>query len=755
MLLLKGSKTGAAATATAPPTTQPPTAALPAKDHSWRAATSTINPLLQAEGIGGVELSMRVESANTPRGAGRTAETRSNANAKANAEPTPTPAAVPHLVPQPALPKYCVGNTVTGVALLCVAFIFEVVLFVLHCTPIMDAMVNEDNARPWVGVTPTVAMVAGLILSVAILEVLWAIGKLTLCWRGSVGRALSSLEKVPWQHVKEAKTTCRALWRCFFYLRRPGSAHYVQMLFVLEVKEMIVQALAVDQMSRAGIGRAALALYTSVILVNGLAPVGMRYIVSRINRMDGDGDDIRRRALASRWIARLLMFDATCDLLYSFFGVTHLLFRYLLTFGGGLSTVEVKMLEEFGSDKFSTLKAVNSADLKSFMLLSEAENALMGGKSAFDIAIKFSSHVVPLLQAPLRVKAAFAIRQSNGAAGAAAAQSPRTLAAARAGHATTTAHPPPQQQPPQTANSLPEIHPAEEHGCRPRAGLRYAIRRRAVIAVKRTEYDGRRYNNVPLWVISLHCIAVLSFCLTVYIRLGTWGECLMPEIKESCAVPAYPIFHLYQSGEDSDWRCRSCACSTLFYSSPDCTAVRSSANRSTAPEHSPGSSLACHGFHGQNTTSAAPRYPSSVLNSSRRILQQAITIFIQACPTDLRLLEVLASNAEQPSVLQIYVKAERTAQLTLKTTNTSAFERHSGTAPTGTHYTNEPVIWTFPPTFGYQHFGSGNEVWPLAVFTIRGRTPRNSLAVRLANLPAALSRMSFLRSLSLDNMAMG
>ena len=50
-------------------------------------------------------------------------------------------------------------------------------------------------------------------------------------------------------------------------------------------------------------------------------------------------------------------------------------------------------------------------DLKAYILLSEATNALFGGTSLSDITIKFVSRGLPLISAPLRVRLAFIIRQ--------------------------------------------------------------------------------------------------------------------------------------------------------------------------------------------------------------------------------------------------------------------------------------------------------------------------------------------------------
>eukprot|EP00947_MAST-08B_sp_MAST-8B-sp1_P003544 g3544.t1 len=361
--------------------------------------------------------------------------------------------------------------------------------------------------------------------------------------------------QIPWRRVSEAKTTCWAAWRTFNYLRKPSSALYVQLLFLFEAKEFVVQALALEQMSRSGIGQVALTLFTTVVLLNGLAPLGMTWIVNRVNRIKDD--PVRRRVEASKWLARLLLFDATCDLLYSFFGLAHLIFRYLRIFGeADASTAELEILNRFQRSTGST-----TGDLKALMLLEEGRTTHFGGVSLGDVAIKFMSRGLPLLQAPFRVMSAFAIRQSLSAAYAKQAGP-----AAKASQASTLG------DKGQTSSSTSQT-------CNDATPSRSIMRRRMVMLVRRSAFKGK-YNPVPCWAAGSLFVVVVTFCTIVYVRLWSWGECPVPEIRQSCAVRAFPIFRTYDDAED--YGCRSCACNTLFYVNENCTAALTAARNSSA-----------------------------------------------------------------------------------------------------------------------------------------------------------------------------
>ena len=478
---------------------------------------------------------------------------------------------------------------------------------------------------------------AGSVLVLAMIQALLFLCQLTCCWRRTVRKARKKADRAPWRHVSRAKTTLKAVWRSLNYLRKPPSAHYIQLLFLLEAKEFVVQALAVEQMSRSGIRRIALTLYTTIILANGFTPLVMWWVINRVNRID---DPVARRAKASKMVARLLLFDATCDLSYTAFGLAHVLIRYQQLFGQGdnsrNATKELMIINRYRDSALANkIHPIGVNDLKAFLLLSEAKNTLFGATSYGDIAIKVMARVIPLLQAPFRVMSAFRVRQSLTAGDdhdpAGEAKAARAAAAAA------------------IQRTLSDRAQSMERGGR---GSNSVARHYAVLLVQRSAFKGR-YNAVPFWAASALFVASLSFCLFVYVRLWTWGDCKIPEINDICAVRAYPIFDTFGAHD-----CHNCACNTLLYARSDCppTGVGSTNGTQGGAEVHVGvlPSGGCRALYGQQGDRRnRSLLASEVLNSSPAILKPASTILVHACQSDVALLATLGERAHWPSILEL------------------------------------------------------------------------------------------------------
>ena len=233
--------------------------------------------------------------------------------------------------------------------------------------------------------------------------------------------------------------------------------------------------------------------------------------------------------------------------------------------------------------------------------------------------------------------------------------------------------------------------------------------------VRRSAFKGK-YDAVPGWAAGCFSVVAVAFCLVVYGLLWTWGECReIPEIQQSCAVRAFPIFTtVYESAEDFSFR--SCSCNTLFYVSENCT--------------------------------ARGRHASSVLNISAAILQPTTIVMIQACPSDTELLRTLELRARAPVVIKIEVAPEQAPPVV---------DAANSSFPAAT--TTSSFTWMFPPRFGYyrqQQPGGdeNNDVLPLVGLNIQGQMRQNNntrtvATVRLGNLPSALGLMSTLIGLEL------
>ena len=393
-------------------------------------------------------------------------------------------------------PGWCVGNTAYGLFILSMVFIIDACFLALHCTPLMDELVDEEGARTWVQVTTGVVIFAGILLVPAILGALRAIWKITCCWRRTV-REVQQTDEV--RDVFESKSAFMTAVNFVLYFLSPASKYFFVYMYVSETKEFVVQAFAVDQMSRAGIGREALTVYTCVMLLNGTVSLGTSWLVGFLNGI-GDEDTLRRKAEASRWIPRLLLFDASCDLVYSFFGLVHLLLRLYRIMSwdsedeaSGASAAELQI-----ASRFATTSHQDLGDIKAFMLLSEGENALFGGKSFSDILIKFLSRVWPLLQAPLRVIQAFTIRQSLSAGDEHTASEAVEVAAAAS-----------------SSNTFFSTAPGKK---RSRKGISRSIRHFLMDSVTKTAFE-RRYKMVPRWLAGMNFAVVVGFFAFVQVRL--------------------------------------------------------------------------------------------------------------------------------------------------------------------------------------------------------------------------------------------
>ena len=256
--------------------------------------------------------------------------------------------------------------------------------------------------------------------------------------------------------------------------------------------------------------------------------------------------------------------------------------------------------------------------------------------------------------------------------------------------------------------------------------------------MKNTAFDGR-YLAVPRWAIGVVVLSVAAFCVYVFVQLGTWGECPIPEIRQSCAVWAFPIFRRYE--DDADFGCRSCACNTLIYVNGNCTAVTAASSHAKRDRLARMRSAGCHADVSGNQS----RYASNVLNASPAILQAAASIFIAFCPSDTDLLDTLSLRAAQP-VIMILEEAQRRGNRSVAVDGNASAEVSART-----------INWTFPPGFGFQNERAADGPWPLTMLSIRGahiHARKDATGVRLTNMPLALWKLKALRSLHINGMSL-
>ena len=550
--------------------------------------------------------------------------------------------------------RWCSCFSACSVVLLSALLVVGAAYIILQATPVLDAVADEDGVRDWLSVTSAVeGLVWFFVLPAWGLSILTLV-RITCRWRTTVASAVASEKS---RLAMDSRTACKALWDMIRFYTSPRSPFFFWELFFWECNEFVWQALAIEQMSRNGAGMVALVLYTMTILVNGSAPAILFWITWQLQRrkqarkqqpraqrtqkgsrrlqdqQSSSGspsstnstsptsstaiadDDSGDGSFAARWIARVLLFDACCVLLYTAFPLLHAFIRLVHVYFLGHG--EARFVREFlDATKNATQTYPTGAqkedDLMPLLFLSEMRYTCFGGTS-WDIVVKFVSRVSPLFTAPIQVELAFV----TWAAAETMDDEPGRV----------------QRRRRWTIGSL------FDGGTSKRRGVGNYIQRRVRQSARRLvkkEVMKRlgKYKRVPGWAAAAFIAAICAFALVVFIRLSTWGECADLRIRQSCAVRAFPIFRFIDE-ED-----RNCACNTLTYLDRSCLDDQLLLRNSS------------HGAAGSEP-------PASHVLNQTTILGSTVTIFMAACPGDAQLLETLARRLERPSVIMIITAAKQ------------------------------------------------------------------------------------------------
>ena len=590
---------------------------------------------------------------------------------------------------QAAPPRWLSGNTVLCLALLSGTTILAGFYCVLHVTPAVQVMAGMvTDPLPIFDVTPAVQVFAGLLfLSVVAYSAIVTV-TITCFWRRTVDQMLR--EDMARAEMK-TQSAVVSIYYCVEWFIGTHSPFFLWLVFALEVAEFCVQALAVDQILRAGVGDIAAAIYATVIFCNGFCPMALAWITHRRVAMGAEADTMRAKVREGQLIARVMLFDALCDLLYGLFPIINLLIRYFILYGRGFEDYMATYgsgIPEDAEYMARTLNGIprrgrNQPRWEPAMLASEAKAVLFGSHNSGDIMIKFASRGFPLLLAPLRIRRGFVTRKTWHRSSA-------------------------------VLTRLRERRPQGSTGTSvPRTSTKRNVLSRAASIVRSTSqkaverlghqqsssssssssHDGRPqslHRPVPWWAAIALNVAVVAFCLTVYIRLGTWGECQVEKLRRSCVVTAHPIFQSYDLPE------RGCSCNFLVFVDESCRQQKNT----TATAR-------------QQADAVVPAPASVILNKHPAVLSSASVVFIQACPTDVGLLQTLTDHA--PNMESIVLDFHDAGDLRLL-----------------------PVSWSFPDNFG----SNGPIMWPLAQFQLFGDN-----AIRLESLPRKLAQMTAMKSI--------
>eukprot|EP00947_MAST-08B_sp_MAST-8B-sp1_P001571 g1571.t1 len=178
---------------------------------------------------------------------------------------------------------YCIGNTIVGITALVLVLVLNLVFFVFQATAVLDEIMDIKDVRRWLGITTRVEVATWVLCLPAAFGALYTLMQLTCRWRQTVRRARAYGEAALAQNKGRFIATAMAF---FVFFSGPSSPYFFLLIFASEVPEFIFQCLSLEEMSRAGLSRGALALFTSAIFLNAFATPILTWASSRANRTD-------------------------------------------------------------------------------------------------------------------------------------------------------------------------------------------------------------------------------------------------------------------------------------------------------------------------------------------------------------------------------------------------------------------------------------------------------------------------------------
>ena len=303
---------------------------------------------------------------------------------------------------------WCTGGFSNGLAvcMLLVQLLILLIFFALHCTPIIDPLVDEDNARHWIGVTPSVRVASWIILPPAVAHCVYIIAQVTCRWRQTALAVQEEIQKCQtprdagFSSKKMAKSSTAVLL-CKFgcYHSSTQSPFFLYVLWLSELWEFVFQALAIVEFSRAGVDKTPLVIITAVLFLNALSPV---VVAGYGRRVDHD------RLFLGRLTQWVLLFDTACDTVYASISLALLLNRYGKLFAGRDHGYAANICARYSA----AVGRDDCSDVKSFLLLAQGRMTCFGGRNLWETFIKFNARVLPLVFSPQRIYSAFQVRYS-------------------------------------------------------------------------------------------------------------------------------------------------------------------------------------------------------------------------------------------------------------------------------------------------------------------------------------------------------
>ena len=153
---------------------------------------------------------------------------------------------------------------------LCFTIINLLLLLVLHCTALFDKLQGRPGVRKMLLVTPAVVMAVGVVCSILLGRVVWALISIT-CRHGAtftlVGQRLREQKHSRWRLVRA--------FDLYELYTSPGGRFFDLFEFAREVLESFLQILAVREYGDNGVDRAFLDIYVVIVGLNSLSSIAL------------------------------------------------------------------------------------------------------------------------------------------------------------------------------------------------------------------------------------------------------------------------------------------------------------------------------------------------------------------------------------------------------------------------------------------------------------------------------------------------
>lgn len=300
--------------------------------------------------------------------------------------------------------------------------------------------------------------------------------------------------------------------------------------------------------------------------------------------------------------------------------------------------------------------AVNKGDLKSYMLVSKATVALFGGSSTWDILVKLLSRVAPLITAPRKVKAAFALqyqirlrkRRSRRLGKWRNIQSAIALRGlmkkggvkdqgsssigSSTGEVSSSIQP----------SRIADIRSQEHDHVKSESGIVGCISR--ALSSRDSEDREKYYLSIPRALFSPIFVLSTAMCLFIIFRLVGWGTCNGEATPSTCIVRSFPVFAPFSSDGE-------CACDVISYFETSRAAMNVSHTH-------------C------NSKAVVKKRDTFKKMTSQGHLASTVLLFI-GCTESIEVTNTLFSNMDRATVLVVRLVRRSPIQLVPSPTTTS------------------------------------------------------------------------------------